>query len=70
MRGIIAAFLSFVLLTGCAIGPNYHRPVVNTPAQYRQPVKVTDAPDKGSLADLNLSQLFQDKVITDLVEKA
>ncbi len=70
MRGIIAAFLSFVLLTGCAIGPNYHRPVVNTPAQYRQPVKVTDAPDKGSLADVNFSQLFQDQVITDLVEKA
>lgn len=70
MRGIIAAFLSFVLLTGCAIGPNYHRPVVNAPAQYRQPVKVTEAPDKGSLADVNFSQLFQDQVITDLVEKA
>ncbi len=70
MRGTIAITLAFALLTGCAIGPNYHRPVVNAPAVYRQPVKVTEAPDKGSLADVAFSQLFNDPVITDLVKTA
>ena len=33
--GLIVAFLSIALLGGCAIGPNYRRPVVETPPAYR-----------------------------------
>lgn len=66
------AFLTFAclsLLTSCAVGPNYKRPAVNTPAQYRQPTPVTPA-EKQSLADTAWANLFQDQVITNLVQTA
>jgi multidrug efflux system outer membrane protein len=69
MRTVIAVVL-LSLLTGCAIGPNYQRPVVPTPTVYRQPVEVTGTPDKASLADLAWANLFQDPVITGLVKTA
>jgi NodT family efflux transporter outer membrane factor (OMF) lipoprotein len=64
-----AAICSILLLSGCAIGPNYKRPVVQTPTQYRQP----DPPqqiDKKSLADLAWADLFRDETITNLVRTA
>jgi NodT family efflux transporter outer membrane factor (OMF) lipoprotein len=70
MRAIVAVSICFALLTGCAVGPNYKRPAVPTPPQYRQPVKVTESPDKGSLADLAWPELFQDEVLTKLVKTA
>ncbi len=70
MRSAVATVLLLSLLTGCTIGPNYKRPVVQTPAQYRQPVQVTAAPDKGTLADLAWANLFQDEIITGLVTTA
>src|SRR3954466_5664092 len=62
--------ISIFTLTGCAIGPNYKRAVVQTPAQYRQPVKVTEPAEKASLADVTWASLFQDDTITNLVKKA
>ena len=69
-RQAIAVLASFLLLSGCAIGPNYRRPVVPAPAQYRQPVKVTAAQDKASLSDVAWASLFQDEAITQLVRTA
>src|SRR6202023_750791 len=35
-RGLLSVFCLVVLsLTGCLVGPNYKRPIVNTPATYR-----------------------------------
>ncbi len=65
---VVTAVLS--LLTGCAVGPNYKRPVVQTPAQYRQPVPVTGPAEKPSLSDLAWANLFHDDVITQLVKTA
>jgi NodT family efflux transporter outer membrane factor (OMF) lipoprotein len=62
--------ISIFTLTSCAVGPNYKRPVVQTPAQYRQPVKVTEPAEKASLADVTWASLFQDDTITNLVKKA
>ena len=70
MRRAIVIAASFSFLTACAIGPNYKRPAVQTPAQYRQPVPVTEPADKGSLANLAWAGLFQDDVITKLVKTA
>jgi NodT family efflux transporter outer membrane factor (OMF) lipoprotein len=70
MRAAAVVVILSSFLTGCAIGPNYKRPVVQTPAQYRQPVPVTGAPDKASLADVAWSSLFHDEVITNLVKTA
>jgi multidrug efflux system outer membrane protein len=71
MRAISAAVvLSAILLTSCAVGPNYKRPVVPAPAQYRQPEPIAGASDKSSLSDLAWSSLFRDEVITNLVRTA
>ncbi len=59
-----------VAFTGCAIGPKYTRPVVATPAQYRQPAPVTEPADKNSLADVTWTALFQDQTVTNLVKIA
>ncbi|MGI9072108.1 MAG: efflux transporter outer membrane subunit [Bryobacteraceae bacterium] len=70
MRSTGIAVLLFSLLTGCAIAPNYKRPVVQAPNQYRQPLPVTGTAEKGSLSDLAWATLFQDEVITRLVKTA
>lgn len=71
MRSTLAVILGFtVLLSSCAVGPNYHRPTVKTPTTYRQPVPPPEPLDKESLADLQWSGLFQDEVITNLVKTA
>jgi multidrug efflux system outer membrane protein len=70
MRSTLVAVLLFSFLTGCAVGPNYKRPVVQTPAQYRQPSPVTEPAAKTSLYDLAWASLFQDEVITRLVKTA
>jgi multidrug efflux system outer membrane protein len=69
MRSVIAT-LTLLCLTGCAVGPNYKRPKVQSPAQYRQPVQVTEPVSKASLADLSWTSLFGDEVITGLVRTA
>ncbi|MBV8896223.1 MAG: efflux transporter outer membrane subunit, partial [Acidobacteriaceae bacterium] len=69
MRSLTALILC-LFLTSCAVGPNYKRPVVQTPAQYRQPLAPTGPADKTSLSDVAWSQLFQDEVITNLVKTA
>ncbi len=67
---IFASIMALSFLTGCAVGPNFHRPAVSTPTAYRQPAAATEPMDKQSLADLKWSALFQDDVITDLVKQA
>lgn len=70
MRSTTAAVLSFLFLTGCAVGPNYKRPAVQSPAAYRQPLPANEPIAKGSVSDLAWSSLFQDEVITRLVKTA
>lgn len=70
MHRTIAVLSVFTLLTGCAVGPNYKRPVVQTPAQYRAPEPVTGISGKESLSDLAWANLFHDEVITNLVKTA
>ena len=56
---------------GCAVGPNYHRPAVQTPATFRdvngsQPVDAQTA----SYADLSWWQVFQDPQLQELIRTA
>jgi NodT family efflux transporter outer membrane factor (OMF) lipoprotein len=69
MRSALAT-LALLCLTGCAVGPNYKRPAIDSPATYRQPLPVTGPAEKTSLADVNWSTLFQDDVITSLIKTA
>jgi outer membrane protein, multidrug efflux system len=68
--------LKFVLLfsftlSGCAVGPNYNRPVVQTPAVYRD---VSESPQAqaqaASFADLPWWQIFQDAQLQELIRTA
>jgi outer membrane protein, multidrug efflux system len=75
-----------VILSGCTVGPNYKRPAVNVPTAYRQPVDdatTTPASSPGqvvpavaaqnpatSLGDEKWWEVFQDKVLQDLIRTA
>jgi len=54
-------------LAGCAVGPNYHRPVVNAPATFRD---ATNQVPTNSLADLPWWSVFNDPVLQELIGTA
>jgi len=65
-RLVLAAALS-LSLSACAVGPNYVRPAVQTPAGYRG----AEAPlDTKSLADLPWWEVFRDPTLKELVDQA
>src|SRR6476620_8426846 len=53
------------LLAGCAVGPNYSRPPVTTPAVFRG----DNAPTNASFADLDWWQVYQDTTLQALVRE-
>jgi outer membrane protein, multidrug efflux system len=65
------AFLPVVtiLIAGCAVGPNYKRPVVSTPTDYRDAMPTTTAPPS-SLGNENWWQVYQDPVLVQLIHTA
>jgi len=65
-RSAILVTLSVLLLTSCAIGPNYKRPMVPVPAQYNGPPAAVNS----SIADLSPFDLFKDPTLTDLLKTA
>lgn len=66
-----AAILSSALIGGCMVGPNYHRPAVQTPAAYRD---LSENPQvqaqAASYADLPWWQVFQDPQLQELIRTA
>jgi multidrug efflux system outer membrane protein len=56
-------------LTGCAVGPNYKRPAVNTPATFRGAAE-ENAAATNSFADLPWWSVFKDPALQDLVREA
>ena len=52
-------------LAGCAVGPNYQRPAVNTPVGFRG---ATNQITTNSLADLPWWSVFKDPVLQDLIQ--
>jgi len=57
---------SCVLLAGCAVGPSYRRPPVDTPTNFRGAV----ANEQSSLADLPWWEIFEDETLKQLVTTA
>ena len=55
-----------LVLAGCAVGPDYQKPAVNAPAQFR----FAETHGTNSLADLPWWQVFQDPVLQDLIRVA
>ena len=65
--GVVSVIgISVTLLTSCTLGPNYKRPVVQTPTQHRG----ATAAGAESLADLKWFELFRDDTLTQLVTSA
>jgi len=65
----IAAILALVVLSGCTVGPNYHRPTVQTPTAFRSPTP-TPTSDPASLADLKWFEVFKDEKLQELERTA
>src|SRR6266853_1825868 len=68
-KSFIAAPLAALLLAGCTVGPNYHRPAIKTPDSFRAPTQAT-ASDPTSLADLKWWEVFQDEKLQQLEREA
>src|SRR2546425_3832587 len=64
-----AVILLTLFLTACAVGPTYHRPVVQIPDTFRGPEPVA-ALEGGSLADLKWFEVFKDDRLQDLIRTA
>ncbi len=58
-----------VLLSGCAVGPNYKRPTVSVPTDYRDSMAAQTAAAP-SLGNENWWQVYQDPVLADLIHTA
>lgn len=59
-----------VLFSGCAVGPNYHRPTVQAPPQYRGVDDPNQPAIPASLSDTKWFDLFKDEQLTVLVNGA
>jgi multidrug efflux system outer membrane protein len=55
--------ICFLFSTGCAMGPNYHRPSVNAPETFRGGTESAT----NSLADLPWWQVFHDETLQNLI---
>jgi len=64
------AATALVLAAGCAVGPDYRRPVVATPAAYAEPGPWKVAEPKDSLPKASWWTVFGDPVLNDLETKA
>src|ERR1043166_1727814 len=64
-----AIILIAVFSTACAVGPNYHRPAVQIPANFRAPEPLPSLKAE-SLADLKWFEVFKDDKLQDLIRTA
>ena len=68
---LLIAMLACGLLAGCMMGPNYHRPVVQTPTAYRDLQENSQLQAQAaSYADLPWWQVFQDPKLQELIRTA
>src|ERR1700722_8891473 len=56
-------------LSSCSVGPNYQRPAVQIPQNFRAPDPLP-APQASSLADLKWWEVFKDEKLQDLIRAA
>ena len=63
----VAGIAAFV--TGCTVGPNYHRPSIQSPATFRAPTPLP-AGEAASLADLKWFEIFKDEQLQELERTA
>src|SRR5262249_27589314 len=69
MRPLIVVTVVAVLGVGCAVGPNYKRPSVAVPTNFRAPEPLPPAQAE-SIADLKWFEIFKDDKLQDLIRSA
>ena len=63
--------VSALMLSACMVGPNYHRPLVQTPTAFRGPDDFQQSSTQAiSFADLPWWQVCPDPQLQDLIRKA
>ncbi len=67
MRYKVLTVCVTLMLTGCAVGPDYKRPAVPAPPQFRAG---EPQPSQTSLGDVKWFDLFQDEVLRGLIKEA
>jgi outer membrane protein, multidrug efflux system len=71
VRRVIAVSVVMLLTSGCAVGPNYKRPLVDVPATYRGAVRqVPEQSAVESLGDQKWWEVFQDRQLQELIHAA
>ena len=68
MKTVYLAIVT-ILLSGCTVGPNYHRPPVQIPSNFRAPEPLPE-PQAASLGDLKWFEVFKDQQLQDLIRSA
>lgn len=77
-KGVVSVILVVAAsLSGCAVGPNYHKPTVPVPTEYHGPkddprdqAQAQAQAQAASIADFPWWQVFQDPVLQDLIRTA
>jgi NodT family efflux transporter outer membrane factor (OMF) lipoprotein len=69
LSSTVASVAAAVALAGCTLGPNYKRPLVKTPDNFRAPDPLPPQ-QATSLADLKWFELFKDEKLQDLIRAA
>ena len=66
----IAISIATALLSACTVGPNYHRPVIQTPTAFHGPDESEQTAQTESFADLPWWQVFHDTQLQYLIGTA
>ena len=69
MRGFISLFSLAILLAGCTMGPDYKRPKLAIPENFRAPARLP-ADEAASLGDLKWFEVFGDDKLQSLIKTA
>ena len=71
LSSLFVVLMTAASVAGCTVGPNYHRPAVQTPATFRDLSENTQVqPQVASYADLPWWQVFQDPQLQELIRTA
>jgi len=66
---VLVVCLAAASVISCSVGPNYKRPVIATPQNFRAPEPLSGA-DAASLADLKWFDVFKDEQLQELIRGA
>src|SRR5277367_6513440 len=70
VRTAMNAIVATALTTGCAVGPDYHRPPADVPSAWQPEAPWHEAAPGDTALKGNWWESFQDPVLNPLVEKA